>query len=291
MFRVLTILRPPLLCSVAVTHPTLFRAVHDRRTMSLVTPAHIYPCQSIRLRSYLPRLQISLESVDYTREKIQSMATKDLAAPRPMHLCGVSRNPDYIVGTHSTSFNKTEDGKRLAPISQFNTSLGRSLAQYVAPESDADHRTVSQKKKAADRNLLPSQRPRTDLSRFQGMPRSSSRKGTTRDRKDFKEINTDAKSKSYNVPGQVTATVTSPLLNKRLPLITATETAELTMGNALRRKVAASTHYGDDDMSRSPGPDLWEEAGVSDIKTGDVSLEEEVPVILDTVCVSKQPTR
>jgi hypothetical protein len=231
-------------------------------------------------------------------DKIASKAFAELDNSRPMDLSGASRNPEYIVGLCRTSFIKTKNGKRVAPVSQLNTWTGRMLAKEdllgsnVRAESSVssgtNQHTTSLTQHTLDRDLLPPQRPRNGLSRCLSMNRGSSRKGTTQGQKHAKETNTEAKTR--NVTVQVTALVTSPS-------VPAANTVEMEKKKAVRRKEAvskrSSSNSSDGVTTKSSVLDLWEEAGMSDsmtrpLSSEEVPWEEEVLVMLDPVGHSKQ---
>jgi hypothetical protein len=136
-------------------------------------------------------------------DKMNFTRVEERASRRPTRLMGVSRTPEYIVGVCSTSFERSLDGKRIAPVSQLNTKIGRILAEDNPTRNNARRRSVSlgdhsghaaaQHKVTSDRDSLPSQRPRTELSQLLGMTRGSSRRGTTLAQKDVDEVTTKEK--------------------------------------------------------------------------------------------------
>ncbi|KAF2271827.1 uncharacterized protein EI97DRAFT_462518 [Westerdykella ornata] len=133
----------------------------------------------------------------------------DTSARPQVRVIGASRNPEYNINSGTKRFARREDGGRIAPVSQLNTYTGRALAncapsqppqgnafsrrsdpppqgRQARPAGDVPkgkpmlNRGVSNK--ISDRERLPSQRPRTELSQLLGMTRGSSRKGTTQGR-------------------------------------------------------------------------------------------------------------
>ncbi|KAF2267900.1 hypothetical protein CC78DRAFT_565714, partial [Lojkania enalia] len=53
-----------------------------------------------------------------------------MASPRPeIKVMGTSCNPEYNLDSSSSRVKRTEDGRRVAPVSQLNTYAGRDLAR------------------------------------------------------------------------------------------------------------------------------------------------------------------
>ena len=293
-----------------VAHHTLFwigRSTHltmslFAKTISCRAQLRISPTNSPR------QLQQLLTNCVYDESWHKSKMSGNLKHRRAMDLIGVSRNPEYIIGTYSSSFHKTEDGKRLAPVSQLNTSTGRMFARKPSQKGDVRAKPPGASKEeqpiplfgknTPQRGLPSPQKPRTELSQLVGMTRGSSRKGTTQGQKEAKTPDTEA----CNAAAQFAILVVPLRPNKSLSFVPAAESAELMRSNAIRRKnsseTISSTRGDDVDPLKSSSLDLWEQAGMSESKARPFSFDddsdtsdEEVLVMLDTTSPPKRSNR